>query len=787
MKFVFWNKIYAVSCFLGSLFCLGIWYKTKNRILILDDHVFLILRESPHQLLSVQTLSVPLWSVNLIAGLLLVFTLFLIVPVLQRHKLHLIIFAVLCAALLLIGHIHYEKLLLFLYQLLLGGISIALCVRGLVSMKLSGSDVLRYWFYLYRNFHIVGYLLGTALCFLFGYWAIDHLVFSKDQVFLILREFPYQAVSVPLWGANLIAGLLLLFTLFLITPALQQRRSHFIIFAVLLLVVTLPLYAHIKTERFNYKNLLLFSYQLILNGIGIALCFRGLVNMIEFSRFHELIARFHELLTRFFSWIRGVDPLRFVLGLSAICVLVCCFISWRIFNGAPGFTDSCAYMFQAHLFAQGNLSAPLPPEPDFFEVPNVLVKNKWYSQYPPGHPALLALGVLFGIPWAVNPILGALTIICIYMLAKELYGDGIAKLSAVLASASSFFLLMSSEFMSHCSTLFFVTLAFLSFAWIVKGKRPLISSVVCGASLGLALLCRPYTTVWICIPMGIAAIVKRKKLSLRHILIGAVPLIIACLVFFVYNYATTGHPLLFGYIALHGKGHYPGFHLEPGGERFHTVAQGFKYLLGNLNALNYHLFEWPIPSLLFICILFGFGKKRFWEWLLVGWIGTLLIGHFFYYFNRLAFGPRFVYESLPALIILTSQGIVLSIQFLASWKQTSYTHARNVFCLVLGCLFLFAFLFNVPATAKSYRSYGGDIFIQKYLVKTNVERALVFIKGDRTHWVHYPFNMPFASPHIYAKDKGFENIRLAKKFPGYRYFIVDDVNVTEVSISELQN
>ena len=212
-------------------------------------------------------------------------------------------------------------------------------------------------------------------------------------------------------------------------------------------------------------------------------------------------------------------------------------------------------MFQARLFADGTLSAPLPPEPEFFGITHVILNNKWYTMYPPGYPAILGLGVLFKITWLVNPLLGALTIVCIFLLAKELYGDSIAKLSAILACASSFFLFMSSEFASHTSTLFFVTLAFLSFVWMVKKKRPLLSSVVCGICIGIALLCRPCTTAWICVPMGIAAVVMRKELSLRHVLIGVIPILAACLVFFAYNYATTGHPLLLGYIERNGKLH----------------------------------------------------------------------------------------------------------------------------------------------------------------------------------------------------------------------------------------
>ena len=50
------------------------------------------------------------------------------------------------------------------------------------------------------------------------------------------------------------------------------------------------------------------------------------------------------------------------------------------------------------------------------------------------------------------------------------------------------------------------------------------------------------------------------------------------------------------------------------------------------------------------------------------------------------------------------------------------------------------------------------------------------MKDARAYQVHYPFNAPFAKPHLYAKDRGSENKILAEKFPGYRYFIgVDEV------------
>ena len=241
-------------------------------------------------------------------------------------------------------------------------------------------------------------------------------------------------IFLPIWCVNIIAGLLVVCTIPLVLPVRYLCHLRVVVFTVLLLLTALPLYAHISTERFNPENLLLVSYRLILGGIGIALCFRVLVGM------HKA-ANLHALLNRFFLWVSSIRPRMFLVGSFTICLLVCSSISWHVFDGVPGFVDSCAYMFQARLFAHGMLSAPPPPEPKFFEVIHIILSDRWYTVYPPGYPAILALGVLLGIPWLVNPILAALTIVCIFRLAKELYGDSTAKLSAVLACASSFFCL----------------------------------------------------------------------------------------------------------------------------------------------------------------------------------------------------------------------------------------------------------------------------------------------------------------------------------------------------------
>ena len=641
-----------------------------------------------------------------------------------------------------------------------------------------------------RHFYCTsGYFLGGFCLLLKGYWIRNHFTFFGGKVFISWQQSSYLSVSFPLWCVSVIACVLLLSAFLLILPnfaVLQGRKRRYAVFCILLSLCVLPLYVYFDTARFNNVKWLSDFYSLLVSSVGIALCFCGLLS----TRF----AVVHKVGFRLFSWGRTIPTRTFLIGSVGGTALICSAILIYLFDGVSGSYDGCVYMFQARLFSHGMLTAQLPPEPQFFENSLVILSDKWYTQFPPGYPALLALGMSIGVPWLVNPVLASLTIAGIYLIANELYGQNIARLAALLTSISGFFLFMSSEFLSHSATLFFITAAFLSFIWLVKKKRPILAALGCGTALGGALLCRPYTTAWVCVCLGITAIVMRKQLSIWHILIGAVPLITAGVAFLAYNAATTGHPLLFGYIAAHGKEHLPGFHQDPWMAQSHTIIQGIKYFIGNLNGLNYYLFEWPIPSLFFMAFYLAFRKKETWDWILVGWVSSLFIGQVFYFFNEFDLGPRFVYETLPAVILLTSRGIALSTECLAAWFKTSsyvqthstIVHARGTICFILIALFLFAVLLNMPKTAKSYRhAYTEDVTIQKYLERNSIEKALVFVKNGRTYRVHYPFNAPFAKPHIYAKDRGSENKKLAEKFPEYRYFIADEGKVAELSIDEL--
>jgi hypothetical protein len=124
---------------------------------------------------------------------------------------------------------------------------------------------------------------------------------------------------------------------------------------------------------------------------------------------------------------------RFVALVALAFGVLAASLSQLLFGGVPHIQDSAAQFIHAKVFAQGMLTAPSPEPRDFFLTPLMIDRaGRWYSQFPPGHTALLALGHLAGAPWLVNPLLGSLCVPAVYALAREIHGRGAARAAARL-------------------------------------------------------------------------------------------------------------------------------------------------------------------------------------------------------------------------------------------------------------------------------------------------------------------------------------------------------------------
>jgi lipoprotein signal peptidase len=151
--------------------------------------------------------------------------------------------------------------------------------------------------------------------------------------------------------------------------------------------------------------------------------------------------------------------------------------SFFIFEHIPRVNDEIAYLFQAKIFKTGQLYVPSPCAKDFFNFTHIINNGKWYSQYTPGYPFLLLLGLFI----------------------QAIYNDQVGLLAAIFGSISIWFLLMSSTMMSHTSCLFFISL-FLLFLFRSTKKPSIINGLLAGLGLGMAFLIRPYTALLISTP-----------------------------------------------------------------------------------------------------------------------------------------------------------------------------------------------------------------------------------------------------------------------------------------------
>ena len=217
----------------------------------------------------------------------------------------------------------------------------------------------------------------------------------------------------------------------------------------------------------------------------------------------------------------------------------------------PASGDEHSYLTQGQIFASGHMSVPAPAHEELFQVDHVVFDEVVRSKYPPGWPALLAVGWVIGAPWSVNPIVGVLTLALLYGAARRLYGDGAALASVLLVGASAFFALNAASFHSHTSALLFETAyayAVLRGAASLEDKkatpaRSLGWAALAGIAIGCLFLTRPVDAA-----IAASAMVVFFRWP-RFIVASAVSAAAVSTLFFAYDAVQFGSPLRTGYAA----------------------------------------------------------------------------------------------------------------------------------------------------------------------------------------------------------------------------------------------
>ena len=443
--------------------------------------------------------------------------------------------------------------------------------------------------------------------------------------------------------------------------------------------------------------------------------------------------------------VMAVRPAVFIGVVTLFAFVATIVFAVYCFGRGPHNSDEVAQLFHAKMLLHGRLSLPPDPNPEFFGMDNMIEQGRWYSQFPIGGPAFLALGMAFGSAWLVNPILLALSVMCLYGFVRRTYDESTARATALLFALCPFALFMSASFMNHVPVLWLTTVALMQLAvWAdaASWRDAARAAALMGLALGVAFAIRPLDALVVALVIGVAQLdVIRGRpggVHLRSLAGQMVAGLIPVAILFVVNARTNGAPLRLGYEVLYGSAHQLGFHMDPYGTA-HTPARALTFASKYLIQLNVLLFEWPLPSVLVMAAgLAALRRPTRWDVLMIGLFMAQVCAYAAYWHDGNFRGPRFLYTALPAILVLTARTPV----WIAS--VTRGTARRTAMLLVPACM-LFSWLafginMGVQARVRGYRKIAPLMRVNPdELVRTaRLHNALVFInEGREARNLHY--------------------------------------------------
>ncbi len=461
-------------------------------------------------------------------------------------------------------------------------------------------------------------------------------------------------------------------------------------------------------------------------------------------------------------------------------------LAFLVLGPFPHVPDGFSYFFQAKIFAGGELFASAPPLPRFFEYEWMTVADgRWFSIFPPGWPALLAVGVKAGVPALVNPLLASACVVVVYALGAALFDVRRGLLCALLCCFSPFFLFMSSEFMSHTATLLFTALSTLSHVKATARRRRSIALFgLAGAFAGIAFLIRPIDAlvVWASQTMHGLWLDRSRRMATGCVT-SAVALAIGVGLYLIYNRLLVGTWFMTPLTLVEpqnrmGFGADIGAPWTPFPTMGHNVWRAVLNLNHNAAVMSQDLFGWPISSLLFVLLVGAFGIKDQRHGLSFSVTGAMVVGYALYRYHGVAFGARFYFALLPHLVLLSIEGIrqAPAIVSRAVPRLPGAARLADLSVIAVGLCFVFGWTVYVPKVAfvAPYRDQrdinaGFYAYQQSRLAS---DPAIVFVRVPRVFFYGQALlanELPVRSARVvYALDRGDANRELTAMFPSRR-------------------
>ena len=459
---------------------------------------------------------------------------------------------------------------------------------------------------------------------------------------------------------------------------------------------------------------------------------------------------------------------RVALILSIIAVLLSYSVAVRVFEAIPHIEDEIAFAWQARLIADGKLTIDSPAHAKSFLIPFVVDHDgKRFAKYPLGWPTLMGVGVALGMRTIVNPLLAGLAVWLTYRLGKKVFSEIVGALAALLTATSPFFMMNSGSLLSHPFGLVLSTAFALS--WLDAWSRPenpdsardKIALVAAAGTLGVLILTRPLTAVAVALPFIIHGIYLflRGKAADRIRLLAFMGIILAFIgMHFLWQYAVTGDPTVNPY-TLWWEYDRIGFGSAVGrAEGGHSLSQAWTNTKFSIWVGRHDLFGWLVYSWIFLPFgLIAILMYRNWRGLMIACVlPSLVLIYMAYWIGSWLFGPRYYYEGLFCLTLVSAAGIA----WLAGWPvlpdipwkiYTGRQRARPL--LVTGILAVLISTNLIFYTPQRLAGLQGLYTISRMMLTPfsttqaqDLTPALVIVHPER--WMSYGGLLELQSPYL---------------------------------------
>lgn len=439
-------------------------------------------------------------------------------------------------------------------------------------------------------------------------------------------------------------------------------------------------------------------------------------------------------------------------------------VAFKTLQSFPNSSDEYAYLYQAKTISQGKLWEASHELHDFFYFNHIANKDGIaISRFPPGWPLILSSAYYVGLNSIfVNPILGAVLLIVFFSFVSRFYNPRVALWSLIALALSSFYIFNSASYFSHTACALFV-ICFVYGCYLYFDKPKPHYLIMAGFCLALVAITRYFTAVLIFIPFLFYFIRHCKLNCIKAFFwlgVGAAP----CIGFlFWYNYSITGNALLPVTMWAYADE-------SLGFVRGHTVFKGIEHVVRWLGMFVY----WCSPAVMIIYIFAVIMKLRnaATRWTHPeGYLFLILIsGYFFYYqIGGNQYGPRFLFEAFPFMIVLVVAGIF---QFNKKWIMGLF---------VAGLIFAVVKLPFIASRESHIIDQRKDLYSQ--VDQHNIRNAVVLVSSYTSTFRPMPIgdltrnDVYYLNDVLYAIDLQERNQELLDYYPDRAFYRYDrDVN-----------